>query len=89
MPVSLWWEWLAYYEMDPFGRDRDDLRAGIIAATVANAAHGRKRRKTYKPKDFMPKFDRRPKSWQQMLKMVEELNAAMGGVDLRKDKEGA
>ena len=50
-------EWMAYYRMDPRGEERADLRAGIVAATVANAARGRKSR-TFKPKDFMPDFEK-------------------------------
>ena len=46
-------EWLAYYNLEPWGEERADLRAGIIAATVANAAPGRRGR-TFQPKDFMP-----------------------------------
>lgn len=29
-------EWMAYDNIDPFGDQRADLRAGIVAATVAN-----------------------------------------------------
>ena len=50
-------EWMAYYRLDPRGEDRADLRAGIVASTVANAARGRKSR-AFKPKDFMPDFDK-------------------------------
>lgn len=50
-------EWMAYYRLDPQGEDRADLRAGIVAATVANAARGRKSR-AFKPKDFMPDFEK-------------------------------
>lgn len=50
-------EWMAYYRLDPQGQDRADLRSGIVAATVANASRGRKT-KAYKPKDFMPDFEK-------------------------------
>lgn len=49
-------EWLAYHGLEPFGEERDDLRAGIVASTIANVNRG-KRAKAYKPEDFMPKFD--------------------------------
>ena len=29
-------EWMVYYELEPFGEERADLRAGIVASTVAN-----------------------------------------------------
>lgn len=46
-------DWLAYYAAEPFGEDRADLRAGIIASTIANVNRG-KGDKPYKPRDFMP-----------------------------------
>lgn len=45
-------EWLAFDRISPIGDDRDDLRAGIIASTVANAH--RSRGKAFRPQDFMP-----------------------------------
>ena len=50
-------EWMAYERIDPFGNERGDLRAGIIASTVANCSVA-VRAKT-KPGDFMPSFGRR------------------------------
>ena len=43
--------------LDPWGGERGDLQAGIIASTIAqvNAAKG----KRFKPADFMPKFGAR------------------------------
>ena len=49
--------WRAYYEIEPFGEERADLRAAIIAMTIANVFRGRGR--SYKAEDFMPDFDRR------------------------------
>tara|TARA_Y100000310_G_scaffold112096_1_gene110523 strand:- start:215 stop:535 length:321 start_codon:yes stop_codon:yes gene_type:complete len=48
-------DWLAYWRLDPFGEERADLRAGIVAATTANVWAGKGKRA--KPADFMPKFD--------------------------------
>lgn len=88
-------EWLAYYGLEPFGEERSDLRAGIVAATVANANRDAKRRaKPFEPGEFMPKFgggsagmdgadESAGADWQGMLAMVVEWNAAMGGEDLR------
>lgn len=46
-------EWLAYSELEPFGPAREDLRAGLVAAVVANTSFGRgKGSKTHKPSDF-------------------------------------
>lgn len=46
-------EWMAYFQYEPFGTDVDDLRSGIIAATIVNCNTG-KSSKTYEPKDFIP-----------------------------------
>ena len=72
-------DWMAVYSSDPWGEDRADLRAGIIAATIAwgNGAKGAK------PADFMPSFGEPPepevKSDEQLLAMAKKLNAMMGG----------
>jgi hypothetical protein len=52
-------EWCAYDRIDPYGPERLDYHAGLIASMIANvnAAGG----KTYTAADFMPKFDRRVK----------------------------
>ena len=44
-------EWCAYYQIEPFGQERDNLHAAMIACTVANA-HGAKT----KIADFMLKM---------------------------------
>lgn len=76
-------EWMAYYELEPFGEERADLRAGIIASTVANV--NRAKGKAYQPQDFMPKFGRRgARSWQELMAAVERMNALFGGRDERR-----
>lgn len=84
-------EWMAYAEVEPFGEERADLRSGIIASTVANTARDpKKRRKPYSADEFMPHFlteqpeDPEIPQWQKQLVIVEMLNAAFGGKDLRK-----
>ena len=47
-------EWLAYYQIEPWGDERADLRNGILCALTANM-HRSKGRK-FKAGDFMPKF---------------------------------
>lgn len=61
-------QWVAFYGFEPWGEERADLRAGIIAATVANAFGGGKA----KPQDYMPNFDRRIKR-----QTVQEQQAVM------------
>jgi hypothetical protein len=52
-------EWMAYDQMEPFGEERADLRAGIITSMIhnVNIVKG----KPASPIDFMPEFDRQPK----------------------------
>ena len=81
-------EWMAYFELDPFGQERADLRSAIVASTVANTVRDpKKKQKPWLPRDFMPKFEQqREQTWQEQLAIVEMINAAMGGRDLRKNK---
>jgi len=49
-------EWLAYDRFDPIGGLRDDARAGIIAATIANCNRGKGQR-AFTAADFMPEYE--------------------------------
>lgn len=48
-------EWQAYYAIEPWGEERADLRAGIVASTMGNLWSKRR----VSPRDFMPDFGRR------------------------------
>ena len=61
-------EWLAYYELEPWGEERADLRAGIVASTIANVHRGKG--KAFQPGDFMPDFDKTPKKAQTAAEMA-------------------
>ena len=79
-------EWAAYAEIEPWGEDRADLRAGIIASTVANAHRDVKRKPDqFTPQEFMPKFEtkRRKKlqTWQEQLNIARLITLALGGTD--------
>ena len=52
-------EWMAFYQMEPFGDFRADVRSGIVAATFANANRARDA-KPFTPEDFMPFIDKQP-----------------------------
>ena len=58
MPADLYLRWYAYSVVNPFGENRADVRAGIVAATVHNTLVGlwAKNPKFKKPADFMPKY---------------------------------
>jgi len=47
-------DWAAYFEAEPWGEERADLRMGIMAALTANIHASRGKR--FAPGDFMPKF---------------------------------
>jgi flagellar basal body rod protein FlgC len=83
---------MAFYQLEPFGEERDDLRSGIVASTIANANRNpKKRRRPFRPKEFMPvtqKTQRREQTWQDQLRIVEMWNAALGGKDLRHGDKG-
>lgn len=75
--------------MEPFGEERADLRSAIVACTVANAFRDPKKHpKPYSARDFMPKFgpgeEEEGQTVEEQLALVELLNAAYGGKDLRK-----
>lgn len=91
MPAGLLWEWVAFSHVAPFGPERADLRAGIVASVVANSSRNPKKKpKPFSPGDFMPKFERPKKvqTWEEQLAIVVELNQALGGQDLRKNRGG-
>lgn len=44
--------WIAYYEQNPFGEARADIRHAINTTSIVNCWS----KKTYKYKDFMPNF---------------------------------
>lgn len=62
LPARLWQEWQAFYGIDPWGEERADLRAGIIASAAISPYC--KKGQTPQPIDFMP-FARRGKPRQQ------------------------
>lgn len=77
-------EWLAYYQLEPFGDERADLRMAILASLIANANRDKKKRKkAFDPKDFIPQFGKEAQTPEQQLTIVEMLNAMFGGTDNR------
>ena len=51
MPATVWQDWQKYYQSEPFGALREDVRAATIAAVVANTHSDGK--KTFKVNDFL------------------------------------
>lgn len=79
MPARLFAEWQAYFQVEPWGEERADLRAGIVAATVANPWR-KEGSEPFKPEDFMPKFGRQeeePEDWRTMLEALRMLTGGL------------
>jgi len=48
-------EWMAFYQIEPFGDERADLRQAMTTSAVHNSIHAQtKHPKWTKPGDFMP-----------------------------------
>ena len=70
-------EWMAYAQLEPWGEERADLRAGIIASTQANTMKGAKG-KSFKPQDFMPQYEPEDED-ESAAKLMARMRAALGG----------
>ena len=66
-------EWMAYYSTEPFGEQRADYRAGLLAATVANSAGAGKKNKALQPTDFIPIYTQ-PKKMSMIDRRQEQLS---------------
>lgn len=66
-------------------REREDWRAGVIAAETANAGGWKPKGKDrWEPRDFfpdLPKPVRRPMPWRDMMTILQGVNAKKGGKD--------
>jgi hypothetical protein len=69
-------EWMVFYGLDPFGEQRADLRAGIVASVVNNRWRGR-HETPREPADFMP-FREQPKQTPDEIKRT--LRTILGGM---------
>ena len=79
---------MAFFSIEPFGTEVDFLGHAITASTIANANRDPKKGKAYKPGDFMPEFDKRPQTVDQMLQIAQALTIAHGGEDKRNLSDG-
>ena len=70
-------EWMAYSRLEPWGEERDDLRMGIVASTIANV-YRKEGKKPFKPADFMPQFEPETEEDAQARLMAKAMQA-LGG----------
>lgn len=74
-------ELLAYYRIDPWGEQRDDLRTALLCSVIANAlASGKGRR--FKLADFLLDFEaelKKPQTAKQMEAIFRAFTVARGG----------
>ena len=80
-------EWQAFYNLEPFGDLRDDLRAGIIVSTLYNLFRG-KRATAKNAKHFMPYL----KQDQQLLDpkgkgLSRKIRGVLGNLGKRKKRK--
>lgn len=70
-------EWFDVYALDPWDEQRSDLRAGTIAAVIANV---NSKRAKFRPSDFMPRYEPKRRQTSSDLKGVaQRWNAVLGG----------
>lgn len=51
-------EWMAFFQLEPWGTEVEDIRSAIIATVIANANRDPKKQRAFKIEDFMPKWGR-------------------------------
>ena len=73
LTVSEYRSWIAFYEEEPFGDVRADLRSGVVAAVIARTMGGRK---SARPLDYMPIVAEQQKREQARMSQKER-NAQM------------
>lgn len=82
-------EWVAWNRLEPLGERRADLRMAVLASVIANARRA-ENTPPIKPADFWFDFDQTleaKQSPEQQLAAIELWNAALGGRDLRKQRQ--
>ena len=85
-------EWMAYYNIEPWGEGQGFYQAGIIASLIANV-NRKKGAKPFKPKDFIPDFEQRyrpiiKQSTEVQLEIFKALVKATGGKIIKRKTDG-
>ena len=79
MPAPLLIEWMAYFEIEPFGETMADLRAGVQASLLANIHRDdKKQREPYQPGDFFPWLGKHKRpAWEKIFDGMQAFNMRM------------
>lgn len=60
MPYREYLDWLALWQIEPWGDARGDMQAAVVASLLANVHRDKKKRvKPFTPQDFIPDFWKR------------------------------
>jgi hypothetical protein len=62
-------EWRAFYNIEPFGEEREDLRMAMVCCTLANIHRG-KNTPPYRLSDFLLRFDPKPQQTEEEMKAI-------------------
>ena len=82
-------EWLAFYELEPFGSEADYLGHAVVASVIANVNKA-KGQKPFSVEDFMPKRSEGSgvQTEAEMIQIASMFTLGLGGQDLREDSDG-
>ena len=82
-------EWLAFYELEPFGSEADYLGHAVVASVIANVNKA-KGQKPFSVEDFMPKRNEGSgvQTEAEMIQIASMFTLGLGGQDLREDSDG-
>ena len=72
--------------MEPWGPERADLNAGIIAAMIANVNRDPRKGKPISPADLMPKYGQTEDEMPEPKRMKEQLLSVFGDQIRRKQR---
>ena len=91
MPSNELTEWFAFMMVEPIGEERADMRAALIASTLANI-NRKKTRTPYQIKDFLFDFERRPRgsepSKREVYNQMNQINAVFGAMARKRTQDG-
>jgi len=70
--------WMAFYRLEPWGRDVEDRPAAMIASIIANTKRP-KGRQPYKLSDFQIQYDRKAQTLEEQMQIAKNMTVALGG----------